>query len=84
MDTLQALVDKIITEVLNPIITLLFILATVVFMWGVISYIIGGKGDPKKLEDAKRIILYGLIGMFVMVSAWGFVKILCNFFETCA
>ena len=78
------LIIKIQTEILNPLIGLLFVLATVVFMWGVIVYVIGGRGSDEDVSRGKKIMFYGIIGMAVMASAWGIVQLLCDFFTTCA
>ena len=61
-----------IETVVRQAIGLLFVVATVVFLWGIINYVIAG-GDEKKLENAKSFIIYGLIGLFVMVAMWGLV-----------
>ena len=81
--TISEVVNAIITGVLNPLITLLFVLATVVFIWGIIQYVIA-QADEKKIGDAKRIMLWGIIVMFLMASAWGIVKVLCDFFGSCS
>lgn len=83
MVTIKVLLEKIQNEILNPLIGLLFALATVIFLWGIVSYVIGSRGDDKRLESGKKIMLWGIIGMFIMVSAWGIVEILCKFFDTC-
>ncbi len=83
MDSLTQLINKIQNQVLNPIINLLFALATVVFLWGVIQYVVGSQGDETKLKKGKQTMIWGIIGMTVMASAWGIVKILCQFFGTC-
>lgn len=80
---LSNFIAKLQNQILTPIITFLFVLATVVFLWGVIQYVIGNQGEPKKLEQGKQIMIWGIVGMFVMVSAWGIVKLLCDFFGTC-
>ena len=80
--TIAGISNKITTQILNPIIVLLFVLATIMFLWGVIQYVIGSQGDTGKLEKAKSAILYGIIGMFIMASAWGIVAVLQNFFAT--
>lgn len=83
--TIEGLVNALVTGLLNPLITLLFVLATAVFLWGVTTYVIGqsGSGDEKKLATAKRVMMWGIIGMFIMASAWGIVKVLCDFFASC-
>ncbi len=77
-----AMVGTILTQIqnlLNTIIPILMILATVVFLWGVILYVVAG-GDEEKLKTAKRFIILGLIGLFVMVAVWGVVKALTTTF----
>lgn len=80
---LNELITKIQTGILTPVINLLFVLATVIFLWGVIQYVIGSQGDTAKLEKGKQVMIWGIIGMTIMASAWGIVGILCSFFETC-
>lgn len=82
--TIGQLLTEVQIEILNPLIALLFTLATLVFLWGVLNYVMGIYGDEKKLDEAKRIMAWGIIGLLVMSSAWGIVKVLCGFFLTCA
>lgn len=84
MTTIGTLLKSIQTGILNPLIALLFAAATLVFLWGVLNYVIGIYGDEKKLDEAKRIMAWGIIGLLVMSSAWGIVRVLCVFFGTCA
>lgn len=81
--TVTQLINNITTQVLNPLITLLFAVATMMFAWGIVQYVLGGQGSDQKMTQAKNAMLWGIIGMFVMASAWGIVRILCKFFETC-
>ncbi len=80
---LEKLIKDIETAILNPIISILFVLATVIFLWGVIQYVIGSQGDTAKLEKGKQVMIWGIVGMAVMASAWGIVAIICQFFGTC-
>ncbi|KKT63272.1 MAG: hypothetical protein UW93_C0010G0010 [Parcubacteria group bacterium GW2011_GWC1_45_13] len=66
-----------ITIVLNQLIGILFIVATLAFLWGVIQYVLAS-GDEKKLAEGKKYIIYGLIGLFVMLSMWGIVTAVRN------
>ncbi len=54
----------------------LFSIAFIVFIFGVFQYFILSKGDEEKAAGAKNLMLYGLIGFFVMVSVWGLIQIL--------
>ncbi len=57
-------------------ITLLIILATLYFLWGVFNYVI----KPEEKEHARTQIVWGLIGLAVMVSVWGLVRFLTDSF----
>jgi len=49
--------------------------AIVVFFWGILKFI-GNAGDQKAIEDGKKIMIWGLVGLFVIVSMWGLVGFL--------
>lgn len=51
----------------------IFTLALVVFLWGVFKFI-RATADADK-QEGKQFIYMGLIGLFVMVSVWGIIKI---------
>lgn len=68
-----------ISEILNTVIPILMILATLLFLWGIIQYITAA-GDEEKLKGARQFIIWGLIGLFVMVAVWGLVNVLLNTF----
>ncbi len=51
----------------------IFTLAFVVFLWGVFKFIRSSEKTDK--EEGKQFIFMGLIGLFVMVSVWGIIKI---------
>lgn len=63
-----------ITNILNTIIPLLMVIATIVFLWGVIQYVISA--DEEKRKQGRSLMIYGIIGLFVMVAVWGIVAVL--------
>jgi len=69
-----------VSQILNSIIPILMILATVVFLWGVITYITAG-GDEEKAKAGRGYIIWGLIGLFAMVAVWGLVLALVSTFQ---
>ena len=79
--TIEQLINKITKEILNPTIYLLFAAATIMFVWGIVQYI-AASGSPMGMEKGKKVMIGGIIGLFVMASAYGIVHILCNFFGT--
>ena len=64
--------------ILNTLIPILITLGVIYFMWGVIQYTTGKSDDAKK-EGRDRMI-FGIIGLFVIVSVWGLVGVLGNTF----
>ena len=75
----KELVDLIISSVLKPIVPLLVGLAVVVFIYGVIIIMFSEGGEKK--EQGKMYMIWGIIGIFVMVSVWGLVNILQSTFQ---
>ena len=74
---LAKLLDTLIV-IANAVIAFLFGLALVIFLWGVYKYISSASTEGK--EGARVTIIYGIIGLFVMLSVWGLVKILTETF----
>lgn len=60
---------------LNSVIPIIITIAVIYFLWGVGKYITSS-GDADKQEEARGMMIYGIIGLFVMVSVWGLVNIL--------
>lgn len=66
----------IITTINNVLVPVIFAIAFIVFVWGAFqTFIMGATNDVAK-EKGKELMLWGLIGFFVMVSVWGLVNIL--------
>lgn len=76
--TFESVVNKI-TSLLQPIVNIIVAIGLVTFLWGVVNYITAGD-DPKKRTAAKDYMIYGIIGLAVMVSVWALVNILVNTF----
>ncbi|HBT81468.1 hypothetical protein A2757_00065 [Candidatus Giovannonibacteria bacterium RIFCSPHIGHO2_01_FULL_48_47] len=74
----QSIVTNI-KNLVNNVIPILLIIGTVVFLWGVILYLTAG-ADEEKRANARSLMIYGLVGLFVMVAVWGIVNVLVGFF----
>jgi hypothetical protein len=70
----------IIATINNVIVPVLFAVAFIVFIYGVFETFILGAGNDEAKEKGKSLMLWGLIGFFVMVSVWGLVNILTGTF----
>jgi len=60
----------------NVAVPVIFALAFIVFIWGIFVYFIAGGSDEEKRKQGKSLMIWGLIGFFLMVSIWGLVNIL--------
>ncbi|MEK7185719.1 MAG: pilin [Patescibacteria group bacterium] len=67
-------------DVINTLLAILVALALLYFMWGLARMIFRVAGDEKAIEEGKRIMLWGIISLFVMVSVWGIVNFLADSF----
>ena len=51
-------------------------LAVMYFLWGLVKYLKTAAGE--EFEEAKGMIINGIIIIFVMVSIWGLVRVFAN------
>jgi uncharacterized membrane protein len=66
-------------QIVTPLIAFLVGIALLVIIMGVVKYI--AKGDqPEERKKGAAYMAYGIVGIFVMLSVWGLVKILTNTF----
>ncbi len=73
-------VEDAALDLLNSIIPLFLALAVTFFIWNVLKYI--NSGDNAELrEQAKAMMVYGIVAIFVLVSIWGFVDVLVDAFN---
>ncbi len=75
--TFGKIVNPIIEHIVYPIIILMFGVALVIFVYGILQMIVHGS-DEESLKKGKSTILYGTLGMFIMVSAWGIIYLISN------
>ena len=59
-----------LVELALPIVVGLGLLA---FFWGLVKFIFAS-GDETAKDQGKRIMLWGVIALFVMVAVWGLVE----------
>ncbi|MEK7527982.1 MAG: hypothetical protein AAB574_03120 [Patescibacteria group bacterium] len=68
---------KYINNVIQVIISLLFIVAILYFLWHLIFagyHLIATDGDPKKLETAKNELTNSIVGIFAIFSVFAIIK----------
>jgi hypothetical protein len=56
------------------IVPVMFLLAIVIFVWGVVQYVINTNDEAKK-KSGRSFMIWGIVSLSVMVSVWGLVAI---------
>lgn len=74
-----ATIVGIIVNLLGMVVKVLMALAVVTFLYGLMRYVMDS-GDDSKRSESQQYMLYGIIGLFVMVSMWGLVSLLTSTF----
>lgn len=75
-------VGTILTNIIanaTTVIQVLFIFASLVFLWGVITYI-AKSDDEAARKKARSLMAWGIIGLAVMSAAWGVTRLLVSYF----
>jgi phage-related holin len=73
--TFQTIIGQL-QGILSVAVPILITVMVVIFIWTVIQYTM--TTDEKKKEAAKSGIIRALIGVFVIVSFWGIIRLINN------
>jgi len=75
-----------LTDIINmfigiglTIIPFLASIALLVFVWGVARFI-RASGDEKAVKESKNLLIWGVVGLFVLFTIWGIISFLKNEF----
>lgn len=73
---------KNLTDIINlftnigfALVPLLGAVAFLIFVWGVARFI-RSAGSEKEIGESKNLIIWGIVGIFVLVTIWGIVAFL--------
>lgn len=73
------LLDRIVDYVIDPAVKVIFTLGFFMFLWGFVEFLWKLKGGQVS-EDGKNHMVYGLVGMLIMVSVYGIISLIMNTF----
>ncbi len=79
MSGFSAIILKINYYILNPLIGLLFAAALAVFIWGIIEFLQKRDSNAEDANDGKQHLIWGLVGMFIMISAFAIMNLIKGF-----
>ncbi len=68
-------VTTTLAQVVNALVPIMITLAFVVFVWGLITFILAS-GDEAAKDEGKRRMIWGVIALFVIISIWGIIALL--------
>jgi len=69
-----SLLQKIEANILFPLMSLMLSVALLLFLWGGYQFVANAESSEGR-ETGKKHMLYGVIGMLVMISALSIIKI---------
>ncbi|MEI7709115.1 MAG: hypothetical protein WCI76_00165 [bacterium] len=78
--SIDTFLGKVETQIVNPIIVLLFALALMYFLYGVFEFIMNSANDEKK-TTGKEHMLWGVIGLTIMLGVWFILGVVLDTFN---
>ncbi len=75
----DALVGKIESLIVFPLITLFLAIAVLVFLWGAFNFVTNADDDEAR-KKGKRHMVFGLLGLLIMISALSILRIAAGTF----
>lgn len=73
------LIFTINRTILNPLIQFAFIVAFVIFLWGVLEFV-RNANNPEARKKGQDHMIWGVIGFVIMIGVYGIMNILINTF----
>ncbi len=76
--SIKQLMFRVSFYVLNPLIIVGFVVALLYFIWGVLSFLRNRDVNATASNEGKQHMLWGLIGLTIMVSAFAIMRLIAN------
>ena len=80
MQSTQNLIGRFVTYIIDPAILLIFSAGFLMFMWGMVQFLINVENSSKR-EEGKQHMIWGVVGMLIMISVYGILSLLDNTFQ---
>lgn len=79
-DNLDQFISNVNKLIINPLIILLFALALMYFLYGIVEFISNADNEEKRTKG-KGHMLWGIIGITVMMGVWTILNIALDTFN---
>ena len=73
-------IDKIVENIFDPAVLLVFSLGFMIFVWGLVEFI-ANPADTTKKETGQKHMLWGIVGMFIMIAVGGIIALIDDTFD---
>lgn len=77
-ENVASFMDRVFEVLLQPFIGLLFTLALVLFLYGMMRSVTATDRSSEDAKKGRQHMLWGIIGMFVMMSVFGIMRLILN------
>lgn len=74
---LDSFLTNVNSQIINPLISFLFALAIIYFLYGVFQFI-GNQDNEEKKTTGKAHMLWGIVGITIMLGVWTILGIVLN------
>lgn len=78
MITIVPFLQRVDAVILNPLLEVLFAVACIYFVYSVIRLI---NADGSDKSEARRGVMWGIVGMFIMISVYGIISLILTTFD---
>lgn len=78
--SLDSFITNVDNLIINPLITLLFALAVVFFLYGIFEFLSNQENEEKKTKG-KSHMLWGVVGITIMMGVWFLLGMIINTFN---
>ncbi len=79
MNAASTLIDRFVDYIINPMILIVFATGFFLFVWGLVQFIY--KLDEGAQSSGKQHMLWGIVGMLIMVSVYGIIGLIDETFN---
>lgn len=74
---LRDLLGKITDNIISPLLGLLFTVSFLIFVYGIVKMIMNAE-DSDERTSGKNSILWGVVGMAIMISGYGIIRLISS------
>lgn len=76
--TFKTFAESIVEGINTIVVPVIFAIAFLGFVWGIVKYFFIYGSDVSKREEARQFVLWGLFGFVVAFSVWGILYIMLS------